>query len=249
MARGGARHDSRRPGLERAGRGDAGLRRQLRVSARGVRPGALRPAGRVPLHLVVHPQRPARDRLRLHRVLAIRALHLAGSDVRRTSSPWRPASALLNVILLYRRIEAIGTLTVSLWIGTLLTTAAVIVSGALNFDAARAFDFPPGAFDFSIGFLLGLGAASRVGIYDYLGYYDVCYIGDEVKDPGRVIPRSIMISIVAVAVIYIAINLSIIGVVPGASSCPPTRIRNPNSSSRCSWSGSTDRRSRRCSRS
>ena len=77
-----------------------------------------------------------------------------------------------------------------------------------------AFDFPPGAFDFSLGFLLGLGAASRVGIYDYLGYYDICYIGDEVKDPGRVIPRSILISIVAVALIYLAINLSIIGVVP-----------------------------------
>ncbi len=121
---------------------------------------------------------------------------------------------VLNVILLYRRIEAIGTLTVSLWLGTMLTTAAVIASGALHFDAARAFDFPPGAFDFSLGFLLGLGAASRVGIYDYLGYYDICYIGDEVKDPGRVIPRSILISIVAVAVIYLAINLSIVGVVP-----------------------------------
>jgi amino acid transporter len=121
---------------------------------------------------------------------------------------------VLNIVLLYRRIEAIGTLTVSLWIGTLLTTAAVIASGAAHFDAARAFDFPPGAFDFSLGFLLGLGAASRVGIYDYLGYYDICYIGDEVKDPGRVIPRSILISIIAVAAIYLAINLSIIGVVP-----------------------------------
>jgi amino acid transporter len=121
---------------------------------------------------------------------------------------------LLNVVLLYRRIEAIGTLTVSLWVGTLLTTVAVIVSGALYFDAGRAFDFPPGAFNFSLGFLIGLGAASRVGIYDFLGYYDICYIGDEVKDPGRVIPRSILISIVAVAAIYIAINLSIIGVIP-----------------------------------
>ena len=121
---------------------------------------------------------------------------------------------LLNVALLYRRIEAIGTLTVSLWAGTLLTTVAVIASGAMYFDPAIAFDFPPGAFDFSLGFLLGLGAASRVGIYDFLGYYDICYIGDEVKDPGRVIPRSILISIVAVALIYIAINLSIIGVVP-----------------------------------
>jgi amino acid transporter len=65
-----------------------------------------------------------------------------------------------------------------------------------------------------MGFLLGLGAASRVGAYDYLGYYDICYIGDEVENPGRVIPRSILLSTVAVALIYVAINLSIIGVVP-----------------------------------
>jgi amino acid transporter len=121
---------------------------------------------------------------------------------------------VLNVALLYRRIESIGRLTVTLWIGTLITTVAVIISGALHFDPKVAFDFPPGAFNFSIGFLLGLGAAARVGIYDYLGYYDICYIGDEVDNPGRVIPRSIMISVLAVAVIYIGINLSIIGVVP-----------------------------------
>ena len=54
----------------------------------------------------------------------------------------------------------------------------------------------------------------RIAMYDFLGYYDICYIGDEVKDPGRVIPRSILISILAVASIYILINLSIIGVVP-----------------------------------
>ena len=124
------------------------------------------------------------------------------------------AVGVVNVMLLYRRIETIGRLTVSLWVGTMVTTVVVIASGALHFDAARAFDFPPGAFDFSLGFLLGLGAASRVGIYDFLGYYDICYIGDEVREPGRVIPRSILISLVAVAVIYFAINLSIIGVVP-----------------------------------
>ena len=95
-----------------------------------------------------------------------------------------------------------------------LTTFAVIATGLFNFNPAVAFDVPPGAFAFSTGFLLGLGAASRVGIYDYLGYYNICYIGDEVKDPGRVIPRSILISVLAVAAIYIGINLSIIGVVP-----------------------------------
>jgi amino acid transporter len=124
------------------------------------------------------------------------------------------AVGLLNIALLYRRITSIATITVSLWVGTLATTAAVIASGAVSFDPALAFDTPPGAFDFSLGFLLGLGAAARVGIYDYLGYYDVCYIGEEVKDPGRVIPRSILISTIAVAVIYFGINLSIIGVIP-----------------------------------
>ena len=124
------------------------------------------------------------------------------------------AVGALNVALLYRRIHSIARITVSLWVGTLVTALAVIVTGALHFEAHRAFDFPPGAFDFSLGFFLGLGAASRIGIYDYLGYYDVCYIGDEVRDPGRVIPRSILISTAAVAAIYLGINLSIIGVVP-----------------------------------
>jgi amino acid transporter len=120
----------------------------------------------------------------------------------------------LNIALLYRRIASIGRLTVTLWIGSLATTFAVIVSGAFHFDPALAFDFPPGAFNFSIGFLVGLGASARVGIYDYLGYYNICYIGEEVKDPGRVIPRAILISVVAVAIIYAGINLSVIGVVP-----------------------------------
>ena len=124
------------------------------------------------------------------------------------------AIGVLNIVLLYRRITSIAKITVSLWVGTLLTTLVVIVTGAMHFDPKIAFDTPPGAFSFSLGFLMGLGAAARVGIYDYLGYYDVCYIGDEVKDPGRVIPRSILISTIVVAAIYVGINLSIIGVVP-----------------------------------
>ena len=121
---------------------------------------------------------------------------------------------IINIILLYRRIHSIAKITVSLWVGTLITVLAVIFTGAAHFDPRIAFDFPPGAFNFSIGFFLGLGAASRIGIYDYLGYYDVCYIGDEVRNPGHVIPRSILISTAAVAVIYLGINLSVIGVVP-----------------------------------
>ena len=121
---------------------------------------------------------------------------------------------IINIVLLYRRIHSIAKITISLWVGTLITVLAVIFTGATHFNSRIAFDFPPGAFNFSLGFFLGLGASTRIGIYDYLGYYDVCYIGDEVQNPGRVIPRSILISTIAVALIYIGINFSIIGVVP-----------------------------------
>src|SRR3979411_1678910 len=91
---------------------------------------------------------------------------------------------LVNIALLYRRINSIAKITISLWIGTLITVLAVIVTGAMHFNPRIAFDFPPGAFNFSIGFFLGLGAASRIGIYDYLGYYDVCYFGRGGGEPG-----------------------------------------------------------------
>jgi basic amino acid/polyamine antiporter, APA family len=135
---------------------------------------------------------------------------------------------IINIVLLYRRIHSIAKITISLWIGTLITVLAVIFTGATHFNPSLAFDFPPGAFNFSLGFFLGLGAASRIGIYDYLGYYDVCYIGDEVENPGRVIPRSILISTVAVAIIYIGVNFSIIGVVPWREFVPADKFPASN---------------------
>ncbi len=132
------------------------------------------------------------------------------------------ALGVLTIFLLYRRIKSIGKITVALWIGTLLTVLAVIVTGARYFKSSVAFDLPAGSFQFSFGFLWGLGAATRIGVYDYLGYYNICYLGEEVRDPGRVIPRSIIISILAVALIYIATNLSIIGIVPWREFVPAT---------------------------
>ncbi len=121
---------------------------------------------------------------------------------------------VVAVILLSRRIQFLGKVTVTLWIGTVATMAAVIITGFPHFNAKLAFDFPPGAFAFQRGFFLGLGGATLVAVYNYMGYYDVCYIGDEVRDPARVIPRSILYSIAVCAVGYILIHLAFIGVVP-----------------------------------
>lgn len=121
---------------------------------------------------------------------------------------------ILVVALLYRGIAAVGRLTVVLWAGMLVTVAWIILSGLANFDARRALDFPPGAFDFSAGFLLGLGGAMLIAMYCFLGYYDICYVGGEVRRPERVIPRAILYSVLAVAAVYSLMTLSVIAVVP-----------------------------------
>ena len=78
----------------------------------------------------------------------------------------------------------------------------------------RAFSFPPGAFTLSHNFFLGLGSAMLIATYDYWGYYNVCFLGDEVKDPGRTIPRALLLSILLVGCLYVLMNISILGVVP-----------------------------------
>jgi amino acid transporter len=96
----------------------------------------------------------------------------------------------------------------------LVTVLWVIASGLINFNPSLVFDFPPNAFTFSTGFVMGLGSAMLIAMYDFLGYYDICYVGGEVRNPERVIPRAIIFSVLAVAAIYSLTNLSMIAVVP-----------------------------------
>ena len=131
-----------------------------------------------------------------------------------------PATALavvicfLAVLLLYRRITVIGRLSKLLWIGVVGTIGWIIFAGLTHFNAAQAFDFPPGAFTLSRGFLTGLGGAMLVATYDYWGYYNVCFLGDEIENPGRNIPRALLLSILVVACLYIVMNVCILAVVP-----------------------------------
>lgn len=134
------------------------------------------------------------------------------------------AVGLLTIALIYRRIGAVGKLMVVLWVGMLITVIAVIVSGLTHFDARLAFDFPPGAFTFSMGFAAGLGSAMLIAMYDFMGYYDIAYVAGEVRDPQRVIPRAILWSVVAVSVLYALMNLSLIAVVPWREAMRSTYI-------------------------
>src|SRR6266849_4722885 len=118
------------------------------------------------------------------------------------------------VILLYRRITAIGKISVLLWAGVVGTMLWLIWGGARHFNAKMAFDFPPGAFSLSWVWLAGLGSAMVKTVYSYWGYYNICHLGGEIRNPERNIPRGIFISIAGIAVLYLAMQISILGVVP-----------------------------------
>ena len=123
-------------------------------------------------------------------------------------------TAALAMVLLYRRITVIGKLAAFLWVGVVGATLWIIVSGIGHFSAARAFTFPAGAWTLTPDFFKGLGAALLIAVYDYWGYYNVCYLGAEVRDPARTIPRAILLSIGGVAALYLTMNISILGAMP-----------------------------------
>ncbi len=123
------------------------------------------------------------------------------------------AATIVVTLILCQRISFLGKLGVVLAGGAMLTVLTVIVFGLLNFDASL-IKFPEGAFKLDWKFSAGLGGAMLIAIYDYLGYYNVCHLGDEVKEPEKTIPRAILISVLLIAVLYLIMNTAIIGVVP-----------------------------------
>src|SRR5437773_6186077 len=117
------------------------------------------------------------------------------------------------VILLYRRITTIGKISVLLWVGVVGTILWLIWGGVTHFNAKMAFDFPPGAFHLSPLWFAGLGSAMVKTVYSYWGYYNICHLGGEIKDPEKNIPRGIFLSILGIAILYLAMQTSILGVV------------------------------------
>ena len=116
--------------------------------------------------------------------------------------------------LLYRKVESIGKIGVLLWLGVVATLGWIIFGGIVYgnftapiFNAADTFSFNAIA-----SFLFGQACVKT--IYSYLGYYNVCHLGGEIKNPGKNIPKSMFISIIAIAILYLAMNISVTSVIP-----------------------------------
>jgi amino acid transporter len=133
---------------------------------------------------------------------------------------WQPkvvagSVVLLLIVLLYRRIEDIGKLGVALWVGVLGLMGWLIVGGVTHPHHSVAL-FPAGGVGALPGLLLSaaMGQSAVKAIYSYLGYYNVCHLGAEIVNPQRVIPRSIFLSILGIAALYLLLNWSVGTVIP-----------------------------------
>ena len=117
-------------------------------------------------------------------------------------------------ILLYRKIDSIGKIAVLLWTGVILTIGWIIIGGIAHGNFLQPLKDINA--DFSWGQLasFAFGQACIKSIYSYLGYYNVCHLGGEIKNPGKNIPRSMFISVIGIAVLYIAMNTSVASVIP-----------------------------------
>lgn len=134
------------------------------------------------------------------------------------------AVCLIATALLYRNIKSIGRASLVLVAIVVGTMGWIVFAGATHFNPALAFSFPPGAFQMSPAFFTGLGAATLIAMYDYQGYCTAALIGDEVSDPKRNLPRSILLAIGIVAVGYTAMSFSVIGVIPWKETLTSTSI-------------------------
>lgn len=124
------------------------------------------------------------------------------------------SAVVLITLLLYRNIKTIGKISVLLWIGVIVTLLWIIISGFLYRGVDYSFLPAKGETIFSFSFMVLIGQASVKTIYSYLGYYNVCHLGGEIKNPQRNIPKSIFISIFGIAALYLLMNVSIVSVIP-----------------------------------
>ena len=121
---------------------------------------------------------------------------------------------ILIVVLLYRKIEAIGKISVLLWSGVIITMFWIIGGGIAHGNFLTPIQNINSGLTLDYAFITAIGFASVKSVYSYLGYYNVCHLGSEIKNPSRNIPRSMFISITGISVFYLLMNVSVVSVIP-----------------------------------
>ena len=118
------------------------------------------------------------------------------------------------VALLYRKIEDIGKISVVLWVAVILTMLWIIGGGIAHGNFLQPIREVNNGLTFNYAFIAAIGFASVKSVYSYLGYYNVCHLGGDIVNPSKNIPRSMLLSIIGIAVLYLSMNISVVSVIP-----------------------------------
>ena len=118
------------------------------------------------------------------------------------------------IILLYRNIEQIGKISVAMWVSVFAVFAWIIVGAVGHGSFLQPLKHINDHIHFNYMLFVALGQASVKSVYSYLGYYNVCNLGGEIKNPGKNIPKSMFISIAGIFALYMALNISVTSVIP-----------------------------------
>jgi len=140
------------------------------------------------------------------------------------ATPWAIKALAIAVggvtlVALYRAITTVSRISMGLAGASIVTLLCVIVASYAHFSPAQALALPA-PDSFWAGMRAGLGQALIIAMYDYFGYGQSSTIGGEVRAPARTLPRSILISIALVAVLYVAMQFGILGAVKWESLVP-----------------------------
>jgi amino acid transporter len=122
-------------------------------------------------------------------------------------------TAVVVTVLVYRRVSAIGSLAKFLLIAVVAALLAIIVTGFTHFHPALLRQHAVGAWQWQ-GLKATLGAGLLLALYDYWGYYNAAFLGEEVRDAERNIPRAMLLAIGVVMLLYVGMSVAVLGVLP-----------------------------------
>ncbi|MGA8325628.1 MAG: amino acid permease [Candidatus Cybelea sp.] len=123
---------------------------------------------------------------------------------------------VVTILLLYRRTADVSRLGTILAVAAILTVALVALAGLSHANFAQAFHLSR-PLSLGAGFLAGFGTALYITLYDYVGYADAALLGDEIVRPQRTIPVAILLSVLIVAILYVLLQIGVLGSVPWQS--------------------------------